>query len=39
MLATAAKFAVDGHIEQGGNAVVLGQLETNADRPDMFWIQ
>jgi hypothetical protein len=30
-----SKFAVNGQIEQGEFAPTLGELQTNADRPDL----
>lgn len=34
-----AKLAVDGQIEQHEIAMVLGQFQSNSDRPDMLWLQ
>jgi hypothetical protein len=33
---TAPQFTIDGHIEQGEVAMVLGQLKPHADCPDML---
>jgi hypothetical protein len=34
---TASELAVDGHIEEGKVANVIGDLKAHADRPDVLW--